>query len=76
MISWLTRKQKARKPTQQGYRRPPDNGDQGTKHLHHKKASDKEKLRIALTQPDVVVVMDATTGHKTTKRTKKGIRTA
>ena len=57
-IQWLKRKHRVRKPTQDGYRRPSDNGDQGTKHLHKKKATEAQKIVIRASQPAVTLRLD------------------
>lgn len=44
MITWLKRKYRVRKPTQQGYTRPADNGDSGNK--KRKKLNDKAKAAL------------------------------
>jgi hypothetical protein len=56
-VESLKRKHRVRKPTQDGYRRPADNGDQGTKHLRHHKASDKERALIYQQQRRRVMVL-------------------
>ncbi len=62
-IQWLNRKHRVRKPTQDGYRRPADNGDQGTKHMSKHKLSEPQKVAVRATQPRVVAVMEARTGR-------------
>jgi len=62
MIQWLKEKHTNHKPTQQGYRRPPDGGDQGTKHQTKHKANDREKARLARL-PEMVMHIDAR-GHR------------
>lgn len=67
-IEWLKLKHRKRKPTQAGYRRPPDNGDQGTKHLKKKKATEAQKVAIRATQPEVVFELDAVRGKLRRKK--------
>lgn len=62
-IHWLKRKHRVRKPTQDGYRRPADNGDQGTKHASKHKLPEAQKVAVRATQPRVVGVLDAKRGR-------------
>ena len=70
-IQWLKRKHRVRKPTQDGYRRPADNGDQGTKHAHKKKLTEPQKVAVRATQPVVMGVMDGRTGRLRFRRTPR-----
>lgn len=57
-IEWLKRKHRVRKPTQDGYRRPADSGDQGTKHLHKHKLSAGKGGYVSPPQVPMVMVLD------------------
>lgn len=67
-ITWLKYKHRKRKPTQQGYRHPSDNGDQGTKHQHKRKAPEAQKVAIRQRQPKKVMVLS---GSKTRMHTRE-----
>lgn len=58
-VSWLRRKHYARKITQEGYRRPADNGD-GNRKRNKKKMPDKIKAMILASQPKMVMHMGPT----------------
>ena len=60
-VNWLREKHYSRKISQEGYRRPADNGD-GARKRHKVKMNDKVKAAIYASQPKRVMVLDAQTG--------------